>query len=665
MNQMFDVPEDTLVEKTDTELAAQIGTISQDNKDNKDSNVKLANEASTLQTLGLLGGTAAFSAALAACGGGSEVGSAAASVGANGAGNAAGVQSLSQAQALAGTQAGESSGGVAKASSTNSNSNSNSGVSTAAASRRELAAEQIRFLLQAQFGATSTDLLSVRSLGYDVWLNQQFNAPASEGGYDWLVNSGQTDPLKGKFFDPSPADFMIWKQLISSPDQVRMRMALALSEMMVVSTNPMDAFWPGSFMGAYWDVLTKNAFGNFRNLLEDVTLNAAMGRYLNMLGSLKEDLATGRLPDENYAREVMQLFTIGLNQLNLDGTPKLDAQGKKLDSYTQNDVSNLARVFTGYDYDYTGVIYTLTSFESYKIPSPENARNKMKFDASKHSNLAATFLGVTVPANTPGPAALKIALDTLFNHPNVGPFFASQMIQRLVTSNPSPAYVQRVATVFNNNGAGVRGDMKAFWKAILLDPEARALPTSNSAGKVREAMVRATQWCRSFGGTSFDGKWIIYNQDGTQYGLSHSPLRSPSVFNFYRPGYVPPRTAIATAGLVAPEFQIHNESSTVAYLNYMRDWVSVGFGFALDGVNGAIKPNYSELLPLAADAATLVLWVSLYLTADQLSDATLKAIYTSVVSLPVTASSPDSLKLQRIYAAVALVMASPEYIVQK
>jgi uncharacterized protein (DUF1800 family) len=283
----------------------------------------------------------------------------------------------------------------------------------------------------------------------------------------------------------------------------------------------------------------------------------------------------------------------------------------------------------------------------------------MSVDAAKHSNLAASFLGVTVPADTAGPAALKIALDTLFNHPNVGPFFARQMIQRLVTSNPSPAYVQRVATAFNNNGAGVRGDMKAFWRAILLDPEARALPNAATAGKLREPMVRAVQWARTFGGTSVDGAWQVYEQSASDYGLTQSPLRSASVFNFFRPGYVPPRTAIASAGLVAPEFQVHNESSTVGYLNYLSDWVSDGFA------NGAVKAKYSNLLPLAADAKALVLWVALYLSADQLSDRTLKAIFSSVSSLPVTAASPNETKLQRIHAAVLLVMACPEYIVQK
>ncbi len=563
------------------------------------------------------------------------------------------------ATALPACGGGDSAGGAVAAAESEFDDDATARTLAAADTRTAYGASLARFLQQAQFSATVNDLSSLRSLGREAWLNQQFAAPMSEGGYDWMVSSGNTDPFKGEFFFPYFADFMIWKQLIAAPDQMRQRMALALSEMFVVSTNALDAFWPGSFMGAYWDVLTKNAFGNFRNLLEDITLNPAMGRYLNMLGSLKEDPQTGRLPDENYAREVMQLFTIGLSVLNPDGTPQLDAAGNKIDSYTQSDVTNLARVFTGYDYDDTGVTYTLTPFQPYPIPSPENARNRMRLYPGRHSDLAATFLGVTVPANTPGAAALKIALDTLFQHPNVGPFFARQMIQRLVTSNPSPAYVQRVAAAFNNNGAGVRGDMKSFWKAVLLDTEARTLSSAASAGKVREPMVRAVQWARTFSATSVSGQWKVWEQSSSDYGLAQSPLRSPSVFNFYRPGYVPPRTAMATAGLVAPEFQIHNESSTVSYLNYLADWVGDSFGY------GDIKPDYTALLPLAADAAGLVRWLNLFLAANQLGEATAGKIQTSLASYPVQANSPDSAKLNRIHAAIAMVMASPQYIVQK
>jgi uncharacterized protein (DUF1800 family) len=219
--------------------------------------------------------------------------------------------------------------------------------------------------------------------------------------------------------------------------------------------------------------------------------------------------------------------------------------------------------------------------------------------------------------------------------------------------------VQRVASVFNNNGSGVRGDMKAFWKALLMDDDARTLPSAASAGKVREPIVRAVQWCRTFNATTVSGQWKVWQQNSTDYGLAQSPLQPPSVFNFFRPGYVPPRTGIAAAGLVAPEFQIHNESSTVAYLNYLSDWVKDNFGY------GDIKADYSALLPLASNAQALLAWLNMRLTAYQLTDATQRAIFTSLNSYTVNANSSNDVKLNRIYAAVLLIMASPEYIVQK
>lgn len=453
---------------------------------------------------------------------------------------------------------------------------------------------------------------------------------------------------------------MIWNQLFTGNDQVRKRFALALSEFMVVSVNPLDAFWPTYLMGAYWDMLKANVFGNFRNLLEDVTLNPAMGRYLNTVGNLKEDTATGRRPDENYAREVMQLFTIGLYNLNNDGSIKTDSAGAKQDSYTQSDIENLARVFTGYDLDYARSTQVNVPYLSYKIPDPEFTRGRLAFKASDHSTLAVTFLGATIPANTDGPAAMKAALDTLFNHPNVGPFFGRQMIQRLVTSNPSPVYIGRVAAAFNNNGAGVRGDMKAVWTAILTDPEARAISTSPNAGKVREPVVRAVQWGRTFKVSSSSGKWLLYGQGGADYGLSQEPLRSPSVFNFFRPGYVPPNTGIAAASLVAPEFQLHDEVSNAGYVNYLADFISSSFGYRND-----IKPDYSALLPIAGDAKALVAWVNLHLTANQLSANTVSLITASIEKLAITATSTDKDRLNRIYGAILLVMACPEYLVQK
>lgn len=526
-----------------------------------------------------------------------------------------------------------------------------SAVAPAPAEAGDVMAAAARFLLQAQFSATDAEIESVLALGYDGWLSLQHGIPERRGCYDWLVAVGYTTnvPESGH---QHWVDRMIWHHLIAAPGQMRQRLTLALSEMFVVSASSMCDRWPACFMGAYWDVLSQNVFGNFRALLHDVTLNAAMGRYLNTYGNERENEATGRRPDENYARELMQLFTIGLVQLQPDGTPAPGAPS----TYTEEDVRNLARVFTGYDLDMTGT--SMIPWSPEYIQGPERARNPMVLDPSKHSSQPVSFLGCSIAAGTPGAAALATGLDALFNHPNVGPFFARQMIQRLVTSNPSPEYVGRVAAVFDNNGSRVRGDMKAFWRAILLDPEARTVSTSPRAGKVREPMVRAIQWARTFNATSIDGLWRVPDQSATEWGLAQSPLRSPSVFNFFRPGYVPPNTGIAgQAGMVAPEFQLHNESSIVGYLNYLRYWISQGFG-----EDGSIKANYDFLMDLAADAPGLVDWMNIHLTGRQLSADTVATIVGSLNSYPV--SGPKT-KLNRIHAAILLVMSSPEYIVQK
>jgi uncharacterized protein (DUF1800 family) len=443
-----------------------------------------------------------------------------------------------------------------------------------------------------------------------------------------------------------------------------------------VSLSGLNFSWRSHALAAWWDMLSSNAFGNFRTLLEDVTLNPAMGYYLNTKGNLKENTATGRQPDENYAREVMQLFTLGLHQLNLDGTEKKDAQGNKLESYTQADVTNLARVFTGYDFDMSQNVNTFDALLNRNIPNTSAARLPMALTASRHSTLAATFLGATVPANTGAAAALQIGLDTLFNHPNVGPFFGRQMIQRLVTSNPSPAYVGRVAVAFNNNGAGVRGDLQAVWSAILLDEEARSPAglTQSTFGRLREPMLRLVQWGRTFGIGSALGSWKIGDLSNPATQLGQSPLRSPSVFNFFRPGYVPPSTALVASQSVAPEFQIVNESSVGGYLNYMQGVIRNGIH-----VNAPDQPNsgsnasngyditaaYTGELALVSDAAALVRRLSLLLCAGQLAASTQALIVDALNATPVTAASTDSIKRNRVAAAVLMVMASAEYLVQK
>ena len=517
-------------------------------------------------------------------------------------------------------------------------------------------ADAARFLLQAQFAFKDADLATLNSKGYDGWLTAQFNA-TSQTGAQWLTAQGHGTPdNNGNYFDGNPGDFMAWRMLMTGDDQLRKRCALAVSEMMVASLNSIDGFWPPYVIAGYWDMLNANVFGNFRTLLEEVTLNPAIGKFLNTKGNLKEDPATGREPDENYAREVMQLFTIGLYMLNNDGTPKTDLLGNKNETYTQSDISNLARVFTGYDWDFSKVTWQ-SGFESYDIPTTEFASARMALDPNEHSLLEVKFLGVTIPANTPGKDALKTALDTLFNHPNVGPFFARQMIQRLVTSNPSPAYVSRVADKFNNNGAGVRGDLKAVWRAILLDDEARTLPNNTTAGKLREPMIRLAQFARTFDIYSTTGKWGIYDLSSSDWGLGQSPLRSPSVFNFFRPGYVPPQTAIATAGDVAPEFQLHNETTVAGFINFFTSVMRDGYY--------DVKPDYTAMLAKVTDSQGLLDWMNLHLSANQVSPATIARIKAAIDARPITATSTDDNKLDRICNCVLLLMTCPEYLIQK
>ncbi len=540
------------------------------------------------------------------------------------------------------------------------------------------ATEAARFLLQAQFSASDTEIAAVQSRGYKAWLQSQFAAPASTSGVAWLDARGYgTVDGVFRYYDNSyPGDYMIWNQLVASSDAVRMRCALALSEFFVVSLTSLDFSWRSHAIAAWWDVLTSNAFGNYRQLLEAVTLNPAMGYFLNTKGNRKEDVARNRAPDENYGREVMQLFSLGLYLLNQDGTEKLDANGNRIETYNPNDITNIARVFTGWDIDQSQNVPVLEPVQNRTIPSTHYTRLPMALNAANHTTLASSFLGATVPAGTAGVPALKIALDTLFNHPNVAPFFGKQMIQRLVTGNPSPAYVARVAAAFSDNGAGVRGDLKAVFAAVLLDDEARnaAGLQQPGFGKLREPMVRLVQWARSFGVTSARGSWKIGNLSNPGTQLGQSPLRAPSVFNFFRPGYVPPSTALSATKTSAPEFQLVNESSVGGYLNYLQGVIRNGIyvnapdqaGNGSNGTNGYdITTAYAAEIALVLDPAALVARLNLLLCAGQLSAENQTLIINALAATALTATSTDSAKRDRVSAAIFLVMASSDYLIQK
>lgn len=493
-------------------------------------------------------------------------------------------------------------------------------------------AQASRFLGQATMGATTADIAEVKTRRFDGWLTNEFGKARATSYWDWLVSKGYNDAANVN--SSAGFDNVMWSQLAGAGDQLRQRVGMALLEMLVVGYDGVNLSWRQFAMAAYVDVLMDNAFGNFRDILTRITTNAAMASFLTFLNNRRANTTTGAVPDENYARELMQLFTIGLHRLNMDGSRVLSG-GQPVETYTPADVSGLARVFTGLVVD------------SSDNTTPDRYRRPLIINTGLHETGASTFLGATVAAGTPGMDAIKTALDTIFAHPNVPPFVSKQLIQRLVTSNPSPAYVGRVSAKFADNGSGVRGDMQAVIRAILLDDEARAEPSGATAGKLREPMLRLTGWARAFGATSNSGNWTTGDTSSSLNRLAQSPGRAPSVFNFFRPGYTPQNAAFGSAGLVAPELQITNEISTVGYINYMQTVIQNSTD---------LRSSYAELTPLT-DTQALVDRVNLLLAGGQVSAATASQIKTAVDS---TTNATN-----RIYIAILLTMASPEYLTAK
>ena len=539
-------------------------------------------------------------------------------------------------------------------------------------------ADAFRLLTQASFGPTEAEVARTMTLGATGWIDEQLAKPAKAVH----LARWNTDDAAAKAKDagatagaPSVVS-SFYQQALSADDQLRQRAAFALSQIFVVSTYDLTS--ERAQAAASWmDMLGKDAFGNFRTLLQDVAMHPAMGLYLSHMRNRKEDLVLGRVPDQNFAREVMQLFTIGLVQLNADGTPKKDGNGNVLDTYGPGDIEGLSSVFTGFSWAGPD---QLNSRFSGVTQDPLRLTLPMQGYPQYHSMLPKSFLGTTVAAQgvADPSASLKAALDTLFAHPNVGPFISRQLIQRLVTSSPSPAYVGRVAAKFNNNGSGVRGDMRAVFRAILLDTEARSatIAAGPQYGKVKEPILRLTATLRANGWKSDSGKVLMNFTDDPGWSLAQTPLRSPSVFNFYRPGYVPAGGEAASLGMTLPEMQITDETSVAGYANYMITAVKAGVG--QKGVDGkATRPdlqmNHTALLPLATDPTALVDKVTPRYFAGPVNSALRTELINAVASINVPVLKPDGsnkewvdkAKANRVLTAVAMPLVSPEFIVQK
>ncbi len=535
-------------------------------------------------------------------------------------------------------------------------------------------ADAARFLDQATFGITQEDLDHLARLGsVDAWLDEQFALPLERqlSEVRKLDRRMCYQPEEG--YTDSYNDFarrqVWWKHVVEGRDQLRQRVAFALSQIFVVSDRGMlGDFQYG--MTDYWDMLMEHAFGNYRDLLEAVTLHPMMGEWLSSIRNRKAVPEENIHPDENYAREVLQLFSIGLVQLNPDGTPKLDDQGKPIPTYGQKEIREFARVFTGLIYDGVGEEWWRTPWDGAITTAPMVPYEPF------HDTGAKTLLnGKKIPAGGTTLEDIEAALDIIFEHPNVGPFISRLLIQRLVTSNPSPAYIERVAGAFDDNGDGVRGDLEAVVRAILTDPEARGTPAPDSSmGKLREPILRQSHLWRAFGITSqrrrgtpweqescgrpaYELYWIWWMTDMEEY-MGEDILGAPSVFNFFLPDFQP-SGALSEAGLYGPEFQIATESRLTATANLL-DWTIQGQGWG-DGDEWSVL-DLSDEAEWGRDIDALLDRLDLLLLAGRLDAgdrALLKAHLQEV-------QDGEESTLQRVVEdAILLLTNSPAYLIQQ
>jgi uncharacterized protein (DUF1800 family) len=531
------------------------------------------------------------------------------------------------------------------------------------------AKEATRFLWQAAFGPSADSVSDrdiipesverVMSLGFERWIDLQFRTKPR-------LHRPMIDAMikvrRPVYWDTKMRPW--WERAIgpTAVDPLRQRVAFALSEIFVISDRLETLGAQPRGMVAYYDMLVAGAFGNARDLLRNVALHPCMGVYLSHLKNRKADPEAGTFPDENFAREVKQLFSIGLWMLNPDGTPVLDGLGNPIPAYDNEDITNFARVFTG-------LSFGGPRGNQFWWPE-ENWLSPMRMWDDYHDLEPKTLLnGVVLPARTAsvpdrgtaGMADIEGAIDCLFHHPNTGPFLSKQLIQRLVTSNPSPAYVGRVAAAFANNGGGVRGDMKAVIKAILLDPEARSYSNLADAGygKMREPYLRTVGMARAFDARSAAGVYELSYLDDIHF---QQPYSSPSVFNFFRPGYSP-AGILSDAGLVAPEFQVLNSISSISLPNYYFNAVRHGFNrWGHENPRMLVMPQLRAEFALWNDVPALLRRLDLVLTGGTLDPVQHQTIREAVEAIN---STHWDWKRERIFTAIYLIATLPETAIQR
>ena len=502
-------------------------------------------------------------------------------------------------------------------------------------------AEASRFLTQATFGANWEEIQRTADMGLDAWLDEQFQQPVGyhQPPLDLLTQQGLEVTVDDR-------REVWWQQVLEGPDPLRQRVALALSEILVVSDSNSAVRDTPVGLANYYDMLLSHSFGNYRDLLHDVALHPLMGVYLSHLRNYRT--SPGRFPDENFAREIMQLFSIGLFEMRPDGALLLDGAGQPIPTYDIDDITELAKVFTGLSFDGPDNDFSqglpvwtepMRMYSEWHEPGPKNL-----------------LRGVQIPAGQTGMQDVRDAVDSLVDNPNTGPFIGRRLIQRLVTSNPSPEFIGRISAVFANNGSGVRGDLAAVVRAILTDPEARSWPTNGEIhrGMLRESFLRRVHLARAFDAHNFTFDYPISDRGALDL-FAQRPLSSPSVFNFFLPDYQP-TGPIAEAALVGPEFQIITAVTAIGSANALRFQVDRAMNSSGDPASEVVL-DLSDEIALAANPTALVDRLDLLLLYGDMSPA--------MRSILISALTQESELVVRTQMAIHLISISPEYCVVK
>ncbi len=506
--------------------------------------------------------------------------------------------------------------------------------------------EAARFLAQGTFGPSMSDVEHIQSVGYEAWIDEQVSIAPS---YHAILQEGAHQ-------NRNAVRITAWmRAVLWGEDQLRQRLAYALSEILIVSQNEGELIRYQDSLINYYDQLVTHGLGNYRDLLGVVSLNPVMAEYLSFSGNAKSEGA--EKVDENYARELLQLFTIGIHKLNLDGTLYQDELGNPVANYTQDTVEDLAKVFTGW---------------CYKDPDQNkfcnlHARNLMDplepWEKYHDTSTKILFGDQTIPAGQTAQEDMDAALDIIFAHPNVAPYISKLLIQRLVTSNPTPSYVARVAAIFNDNGIGVKGDLTAVAKAILLDDEARTghLTAADSFGKMREPITRMTHFWRALDVQVMTDILVFYY---LQEDIGQAPLTAPSVFNFYPADFTP--EGLSDFDLIAPEAKFNDESSITTLMNYF--WGHIYEGIYENTTQDSAKrwrlysqyQPYVDVLPLENGVALIIERINTLFTYGQMSTGLQQAITDLIEDM-----RADTNHYKMMAYVFMLVFMSPEFSVQR